>query len=111
MAKLIITNKVYSGPIFKSFRVKITKLCNMVKQLTDTLYHDGINSKPVDGDTIFTGGFNGLIPFKNNTAALNIDNKFLEGNESNDKLYIKTNYLGKCTIINCNNNGNVYDNN
>lgn len=99
MAQLVIVNKDRPDIKVKSFNCKITKLCNLVTDYNDVLYHNGDNSFPVNGDVIYK--INNISMqyelFNNDTAAI----KYISSENVITK-YIKTNDFGICTIILCN---------
>ena len=98
MAKLVIVNKDKPNIVVKSFQSSITKLCNVVSSYNDILFHDGVNSQPVDGDTIYKlNSFLQYELFTNNTAAI----PTISTTQFINK-YIKTDFEGKCIIITCN---------
>lgn len=98
MAILKVINKDKNNLELKSFNCNISKLCSVPKGYYEFLYHTGNASLPIDNDTIY---FQNEITFEyelfiNNSAAIYQSN-------SNTPIikYLKTNYKGICTIINC----------
>lgn len=106
MARIFITNKKKDLPVYKAFDCKIGDICAFIKFLDDTLYHDGINAKPVDGDKIYIKEGNDQINqeasyvlFTNNSAIIILET------ETNIKNAIVTNQFGVCTLTNCTRRG------
>ena len=104
MAKLVIVSMNKPDMHLKGFSCKIGKLCEMTPELSDVLYHTGNGYLPTDGDIVYKLNQLGQYElFSNNTASLNASSlNVFSLNESLTVKYIKTNFKGICTIINCN---------
>ena len=99
MAKLVIVNKNKPDIVVKSFICNITKICTRVYTYPDTLYHNGNNALPTDGDIIYQLNTTTMQYeiFKENSGLIKTYTS-----ATSLPISFKTDYEGKCIIINCN---------